>query len=135
MAITRKYETKEECVSLFIDEEFDGFPSWVVTEQDDWYERWYFKGLMDSEDVEYNGEGEVEDFGLTHEPMWNTLFIPNWWVREFTELNPETVAECGFTLIYCDDCLFALGIDGAGYSFRDAHFARLYDAMGIHWHE
>ena len=133
MAITRKYETKEECVGLFIDENFDAFPSWVVTEQDGFYDTWEFEGLLDGEDTD--DEDELETFGHTHMPMWNTWFIPNWWVEGFAERNPEKVAECGFTLIYNDGNLFALGVDGAGYSFRDTHFTRLYDAMGVTWHE
>ena len=67
--------------------------------------------------------------------MWNTWFIPSGWVQRFAEQNPEKVAECGFTLISNEGSLFALGIDGAGYSFREHHFAPLYDAMGIAWHK
>lgn len=143
MAITRKYETKEECVGLFVDENFDAFPSWTVTEQDCWFDRWEFEGIRDSEDLAYDGIDDEEglyEFGLTHPPMWNTWFIPNWWVRGYVERHVEEVAEMGFTLIYesghdYSEHFFALGIDGAGYSFRDTHFTRLYDAMGITWHE
>lgn len=133
MAITRRYETKEECVGLFIEENFDRFPSWTVTERDYFYDHWTFDGLMDGEDTD--DEDELYTFGPTHPPMWNDWFIPNWWVEHFAEENPDKVAECGFTLIYHDGELFALGVDGAGYSFRDTHFTRLYDAMGCTWHE
>ena len=133
MALVRKYESKEDCVGLFIEENFDRFPSWTVTEQDDFYDSWTFDGLMDSEDTD--DEDELYTFGSTLPPVWNDWFIPSWWVGGFAERNPEKVAECGFTLIYHDGDLFALGVDGAGYSFRDTHFTRLYDAMGCTWHE
>jgi len=138
MAITRKYESKEDCVGLFIDENFDSFPSWTVTERDDFFDEWYCVGLLDGEDTD--DEDELETFGITHAPMWSDWFIPNWWVRGFVEKHPEEVADMGFTLIYYGDYehpenLFAIGVDGAGYSFRDTHFTRLYDAMGVTWHK
>lgn len=138
MAITRKYETKEECVGLFMDECFEYFPSWTVTERDDFLEEWYCVGLLDGEDTDE--DDEIETFGITHEPMWTMWFIPNSWVSGFVGNHPEEVAEMGFTLIYYGDyeqpeSLFAIGVDGAGYSFRDTHFTRLYDAMGVTWHE
>lgn len=137
MALVRKYETKEECVGLFVDENFDAFPSWVVTEHDSFWDDWEFEGIRDAED-EWMGDEEEKiegTFGITHLPMWNTWFIPNWWVRGYVKRHVEEVAEMGFTLIYNEGVLFALGVDGAGYSFRDTHFTRLYDAMGIRWHE
>lgn len=133
MAIIRKYETKAECVGLFIDECFDRFPSMVVTEQDGFYDSWRFEGLLDGEDTD--DEDELDTYGSTHMPMWTDWFIPDYWVEGFIERNPEIVAECGFTLIYHEGWLFGIGVDGAGYSFRDTHFTRLYDAMGITWHE
>lgn len=137
MAITRRYETKEECVRLFLSEEFDFFPSWTVMDVDGWYDRWQFEGLRDAEDLEFDGvEDGLYEFGLTHPPMWTVWFIPNSWiVRNFINENREKVAEMGFTLIYCEDSFFAIGVDGAGYNFADAHFAKLYDAMGMKWHE
>lgn len=133
MAIMRKYESKEECVGLFVDENFDAFPSWTVTEQPGFFESWDFVGY----DTEYDDEKDedVEVYGGVCVPMWNDWFIPNWFVRHFIEEHEEEVAAMGFTLVYHDGNLFALGVDGAGYSFRDTHFTRLYDAMGITWHE
>lgn len=68
--------------------------------------------------------------------MWSTWFIPrDMCICHFIEKNPETVMDCGFTIIYDEDGeLFALGIDGAGYSFIDSEFTRLYDAEGLKWH-
>lgn len=68
-------------------------------------------------------------------PMWNTWFIPRGFTRDWIERHEEEAMDCGFTLIYNDGDLFAIGVDGAGYSFRDAHFTQLYDAMGMHWHD
>lgn len=125
--ITREYKTKEECVGLFMDEEFEAFPSWVVTDSPDFYDHWEFVSTLDDD--------EDEEYGCTHEPMWNTWFIPGGLVSRFIERNDEKVMDMGFTLIYHDDELFAIGIDGCGYSFRDTHFTRLYDAIGFKWHE
>ena len=133
MAITRKYETKEECVGLFVDENFDAFPSWTVTEQPDFYESWEFEGYYTEYDEDRDEDEEL--FGLVDVPMWTIWFIPNWWVGTYVKNNAEKVAAMGFTLIYHEGELFAIGVDGAGYSFRDEHFAKLYDAMGITWHE
>lgn len=133
MAIKREYKTKEECVGLYIEEGFDAFPSWVVTEQPDFYEKWSFMATLDEEEA----EEQEEEYGYTHEPMWSTWFIPNdLCIRRFIEENPEEVMDCGFTLIYdSDEDLFAIGVDGCGYSFKDTHFMRLYDAEGLHWHD
>lgn len=130
--IKREYKTKEECVGLFMDDDFDAFPSWVVTDADsDWYEHWTFRGELD----EYEADKQEEDYGYVDIPMWSTWFIPRGFVYDWIERNEEAVMDCGFTLIYHDDDLLAIGVDGAGYSFRDTHFARLYDAMGMRWHD
>ena len=133
MAIKREYKTKEECVGLYIEEGFNEFPSWVVSEQPDFYDNWSFMAILDEEEAEEEGE----EYGYTHPPMWSTWFIPNEiCIRRFIEENPEEVMDCGFTIIYdSDDDVFALGVDGCGYSFRDTHFTRLYDAEGLHWHD
>ena len=131
--IKREYKTKEECVGLYIDEGFNVFPSWVVTEQPNFWEKWSFKGILDEEEA----EEQESEYGYVGVPMWSTWFIPNdsaitWFIEE----NPEKVMDCGFTLIYDKDGdFFALGVDGCGYSFKDAHFTPLYDAEGLHWHD
>ena len=144
MAITRKYTTKEECVGLFIDENFDAFPSWALTDhlcrEDQHGQLWSinnYKLCFDGYEAEYDEEADEDDwvFQSTHAPMWSTWFLPNWWPRHYIEEHPEEVADMGFTLIYYEGELFAIGVDGAGYSFRDTPCARLYDAMGVTWHE
>lgn len=134
MAITRTYTTKEECVGLFMEQEFEFMPSWVVTDSAEWFENWEFEGIQDADDEWIDGYEEY-GFGITHEPMWLTWFIPSDWVRRYVVNHKEKVAEMGFTLVNNEGVFFALGIDGAGYSFRDAQFTELYDAMGIRWHE
>lgn len=130
--IKREYKTKSECVGLFMEQDFDRFPSWVVTDQMDFYEVWEFRAELD----EYEAEEQGEDYGYVNPPMWNTWFIPSdSFVSDWIERNEELTMDCGFTLIYHEGYLFAIGVDGAGYSFRDSHFTRLYDAMGMQWHD
>lgn len=129
--IKREYKTKSECVGLFVEQEFDAFPSWVVTNSPEWYENWSFYGQLD----EYEAEEQEVDYGYVDVPMWSTWFIPNGLTRDWIERNEEIVMDCGFTIIYYDDDLFAIGVDGAGYSFLDTHFLHLYDAMGMKWHD
>lgn len=133
MAIKREYKTKEECVDFYINECFDSFPSWVVTDQPNFFEEWDFQGRLDEEEA----EEQESEYGYVNVPMWNTWFIPNdSFLIRFIEQNPEKVMDCGFTLIYDKDGdLFALGIDSMGYSFKEAHFTPLYDAEGLHWHD
>lgn len=130
--IKREYNTKEECVELFMKDCFDMFPSWVIIDTDsDWYEHWTFRAELD----EYEAEEQEEEYGYVDVPMWSTWFIPDSYIHNWIEKNEEKAMDCGFTLIYHDDVLFAIGVDGAGYSFRDTHFTRLYDELNFIWHE
>ena len=115
-----------------MDECFDLFPSGVVTDQPDFWEEWEFEGVLDEEEA----EEQESKYGYVGVPMWSTWFIPSdSCLIRFIEENPEKVMDCGFTIIYYKGELFALGVDGCGYSFRDTHFTRLYDAEGLHWHD
>ena len=69
--------------------------------------------------------------------LWGTWFIPCAPEAEWIEEHKEEVADCGFTLIFDadDHGLFALGVDGAGYSFLIKHFLPLYRARGLQWHD
>lgn len=133
--IKREYHTKEECVDLFMDENFDRFPSWVVTDSEGWYDNFEFRGLLDEEEAEEEAEEQEKEYGYVDAPMWSTWFIPSDFTYEWIERHEEETMDCGFTLIYNYSDLFAIGVDGAGYNFRDTHFTRLYDAMGMHWHD
>lgn len=44
------------------------------------------------------------------------------------------VGDTGILAIEFDGYLL-LGINGAGYSFHDSHWSRLYDELGYKWHE
>lgn len=131
--IKREYKTKSECVGLFMEQDFDHFPSWTVTDSgnSNWWDYWSFYGELDVCEAEEQGE----EYGYVDAPMWDTWFIPNGCVYDWIERNEEEVMDCGFTIIYYNGDLFAIGVDGAGYSFRDSHFTRLYDAMGMKWHD
>lgn len=128
--------TEMDAVKRFVNE-FDSFPAGLMRYKfsDRWYENWTFEGNMDYEDTD--DENEVGTYGLTHEPIWNTWFVPAYgfeagWIEE----HKEKVADCGFTLIFDadDHSLFALGVDSAGYSFTDEHWLPLYRARGLRWH-
>lgn len=130
--IKREYKTKLECVECMMHEEFDFFPSGVVTDQLDFFGRWEFYGKLDEDEAENYGC----EYGYVDVPMWSTWFIPSDSFHErFIMENPETVMDCGFTIIVHDGEFFGLGVDGAGYSFRDTHFMRLYDAQDLKWHD
>jgi len=147
MAIIRKYETKEECVGLFMDECFDGIDSTLITELPDWFEVWSFVGSFDPEEHDVSPDevswyDEMDGLAYTCSadtttgaPMWNTWFVPDSFVWRWCYEHLREVAECGFTLVMHNDELYALAVDGCGYGFRDTHFTSLYDAMGFNWHE
>lgn len=137
MAITRTYTTEKECAELFIDDNFEAFPTYDLRckYESSWFEDWYYEGLMDGEDTDE--EAEIDTYGMTHEPMWSTWWIPSAYIRDWIVEHKEEVAKCGFTLIFDaeDSELFALGIDGAGYDFYGAHWIPLYRAYGLKWHD
>lgn len=148
MAIIRKYETKEECVGCLMDEDFDGMDSTLITELDGWEEVWSFVSAYDEEtdgdrdDVSwYDEDNELmyyeSDYTVTGAPAWNTWFVPSdGFVERWISQHLKEVCEnCGFVAVMHNDEFYALAVDGAGYSFRDTHFQRLYDAMGFKWHE
>lgn len=71
-------------------------------------------------------------------PMWGTMWSFHdpcdiWWVEEGDGV--EVLSRCGFRVFYHEEYGYFFGIDGAGYSFMDAHFEPLYQARGLHWHE
>jgi|CXWL01.1.fsa_nt_gi hypothetical protein len=85
-------------------------------------------------------------------PMWGTVFMPNDTADvsniqrllrsiETTDNDDEAFADAGWREV-TDTGIYAiefdggllLGIHGAGYSFYDHHWSKLYDALGYHWH-
>lgn len=81
------------------------------------------------------------DFDVEHEgslPMWGTMWafgspLDNYWLD--TAEGRQAMADCGFRIYKQEDYGYIFGIDGAGYSFYDAHWIPLYDARGLKWHE
>ena len=74
------------------------------------------------------------DSGL---PMWGTMWsfgnsADDYWLEEKDGL--ELMAECGFRIYEQEDFGYLFGIDGAGYSFMEAHWIPLYKARGLRWH-
>ena len=55
-------------------------------------------------------------------------------LKGFADAGWQEVADTGIYAIEIDGELI-LGIDGAGYDFYTNHWAKLYDALGYHWHE
>lgn len=142
MTVTRRYETKEDCANLMVRDNFSNFDSTLITQDflpEHWMDHWSFYTTYDRvedydpDDEFYDRPGELAPTGY---PMWNTWFeitggtlFYNWCDEHQVEL-----AEMGFILIYHDDELWGLGIDGCGYSFYDAHWIPLYDALEFKWH-
>ena len=71
-------------------------------------------------------------------PMWGTMWsfgdsADDSWLEE--EDGLELMAKCGFRIYEQEDFGYLFGIDGAGYSFMEAHWIPLYKARGLRWHE
>lgn len=132
--IKRIYSTKNECVEYYM-EQFDCFPSDVLRLED-------LYNLTDGNLTDgfgfrfFEWDEEEQEMVLTGPPMWNTWFIPRDSIcTHFIENHEEEVAKCGFTIINYDGVFFALGVNGCGYSFKDAHFKPLYELEGLKWHD
>lgn len=126
--ITRTYKTKNECVEYYM-EQFDCFPSDVLRLEDN-------DNCGEEIFSFYSWDDEISELMPTCLPMWNTWFIPrDSLCTHFIENHEEEVAKCGFTIIYYYGVFFALGVDGGGYSFKDAHFKPLYELEGLKWHD
>lgn len=81
-----------------------------------------------------NFEVERDDFL----PMWGTLWTfgdsaDDYWLEN--EEGIRIMSECGFRIYESDDFGYFFGIDGAGYSFFEAHWIPLYKARGLQWHD
>ncbi|TWT60970.1 hypothetical protein [Rubinisphaera italica] len=91
------------------------------------------------------------DESITWVPIWGTVFLPtnSIDVQNIEEmLKPiaqeedsgeyiggewQEVGDTGILAAECDGELI-LGINGAGYDFYTDHWAKLYNALGYHWH-
>lgn len=97
----------------------------------------YTVELDDGTEIQVGEEHfEMEtDGGL---PMWGTLWAfadscDDWWLEEQDGIR--IISECGFRVFKSDDFGYFFGIDGAGYSFYEAHWVPLYRARGLQWHD
>ncbi len=64
--------------------------------------------------------------------MWSfSDSCDNWWLEENGGI--QAMSECGFRIYYSEEFGYFFGIDGAGYSFYEAHWIPLYQARGLHW--
>ena len=64
-------------------------------------------------------------------PMWGTMWsfgdsADDYWLEE--EDGLELMAECGFRIYEQEDFGYLFGVDGAGYSFMEAHWIPLYNS-------
>ena len=106
---------KAEQVERFVRDNFENVSMWLVN----------------GNDAFQNGEfwwGNVAEM----EPMWSTAFWfeGNRLMYEFVEQEQERINDIGFSILYDGadgDVPLALGIDGAGYDFYEAHWRPLYD--------
>lgn len=96
----------------------------------------YLINLDDGSTVEVG----ADDFEVERDstlPMWGTLWAMSdpcdiWWLENG---GIEIMSECGFRVYESDDFGYFFGIDGAGYSFYEAHWIPLYKARGLQWHD
>lgn len=129
--IRREWHTKRECAELMIDDMLIGIDSsWLIDNDPEWYEHWNFRGryYMDDDD---------ECIGEVGRPMWNWWWIiKDCWLDDFIAEHEDEVIALGFVIIKDEDFNnFALGIDGAGYSFFEHHWIPLYELLGFEWHD
>lgn len=132
--ITRKYETIKECTRCWLTEDWNMLDSNLITENDDWCERWSFR-CANEEGTEWYDPDDESETTWCDVPMWSTWFEPCVWDLEWIEEHEVEVAKLGFTLIYHDDELWGVGIDGAGFDFYEYFWMPLYKARGLKWHE
>lgn len=135
MTIVRRYETERDCAKLWIREDFSHIPEFMVVGFDDGYPvdpRWRFIGVREGYDEE---SGEYK-YGPVHKPMWTPYFffkepLDIEWCYE----HQEEVMDLGFILIFHEEEVMGLGINGAGYDFYDHFWVPLYRLRGFKWHE
>ena len=109
-----KMDRKEQ-VRQFVRDHFENVPMWLVNGHD---------GFQDGE----LWWGNVDEM----EPIWGTAF---WFeddplMTKFVEQEQDAINDAGFSILYdygVNDFPLALGIDGAGYDFYEAHWSPLYD--------
>lgn len=107
-----------------------------IVEYDEDEEKWNI--LLDSHET--IGVSE-EDFEMDRDsflPMWGTMWsfgdsCDDWWLEEGDGI--QVMSNCGFRIYESEEFGYFFGIDGAGYSFFEAHWCPLYRARGLQWHD
>lgn len=93
----------------------------------DGFEDWY-----DIDELEF--EDSIEYGGL---PMWSTMWqtdILDYRINREGQVFLNELKEIGI-LVWDTEIGTMIGIDGAGYSFFDEHWSKLYDLLGYAWHD
>lgn len=83
----------------------------------------------------------IDDFEVERDsflPMWGTLWsfgdsADDYWLEECGGI--KIMSECGFRVYHHEEFGYIFGIDGAGYSFYEAHWIPLYKKRGFQWHD
>lgn len=104
-----------EKVERFVRDNFENVPMWLVN----------------GNEAFQNGElwwGNVDEM----EPIWAVAFWfeHNYLMGEFIAQEQDAINDAGFSILYdADDGNepLALGIDGAGYDFYEAHWVPLFE--------
>lgn len=148
MGIIREYKTKEECAHLMMDERFDTLDSTLITELYGWRRHWKFVTKFDDSEYDetlrgvewYDEENElcyyVSDYTDTGVPAWNFWFEPNdSWLHRMCAQNIKELCDLGLIVVLHDGEFWGLAVDGAGFSFYDAYWTKMYDLFGLRWHE
>lgn len=115
--------TIDEAVRLWVNRDFSNIPTELIKKA----------FLENPEELELLSSEYPE---LDYPAGWGTMFHPEFsldeeWIRE----HIEEVEQCGFLVYDSDETGILLGVDGAGYSFFDAHWTPLYKKRGLHWHQ
>lgn len=82
-----------------------------------------------------------DDFDVEYDdtlPMWGVMWqfgdsCDEYWLECLDGIR--LMSECGFRIYEHDEWGYFFGIDGAGYSFKEAHWMPLYRARGLQWHD
>ena len=119
------YDTIREAAAAWVDS-FNAVPVAVVEKL----------MRLDPDEVREITPGE-RDEDADYLPMWGTMWsfgdsADDYWLEKRGGL--ELMAECGFRIYEQEDFGYLFGIDGAGYSFMEAHWIPLYKARGLRWH-
>lgn len=109
-------------VDNFIVNELD---SSIVTDANDWYERWEITGYDD----EYLDENP--EYGNCSLPTWSTWFEVSSYGSEWAEKHQHEIADLGFKIIWRTDdsgaYVFGIGLDYTGNRFMTNEWPSLYE--------